>query len=115
MLISLSFKTLIPAKSVKLVRMQHLIELILSKSGLFIQHDLLFHLCSLFSNSTGKITKVFITNVNLVSLLITGHYIPLISRVFGLYYKLRTEFFPSIYDPSAKRAGHKSMEKNEDP
>ena len=24
-------------------------------------------------------------------------------------------FFPSIYDPSTKRAGHKSMEKNEDP
>ena len=24
-------------------------------------------------------------------------------------------FFPSIYGPSAKRAGHKSMEKNEDP
>ena len=27
----------------------------------------------------------------------------------------RPSFFPSIYDPSAKRAGHKSMEKNEDP
>ena len=38
-------------------------------------------------------------------------YIPLISRVFGPYCKLRTEFFPSIYGPSAKRAGHKSMEK----
>ena len=24
-------------------------------------------------------------------------------------------FLPSIYEPSAKRAGHKSMEKNEDP
>ena len=24
-------------------------------------------------------------------------------------------FFPSIYGPRAKRAGHKSMEKNEDP
>ena len=24
-------------------------------------------------------------------------------------------FFPSIYGPSAKRLGHKSMEKNEDP
>ena len=24
-------------------------------------------------------------------------------------------FFPSIYGPSAKRAGHKSMEKNENP
>ena len=24
-------------------------------------------------------------------------------------------FFPSIYDSSAKRAGHKSMEKNEEP
>ena len=24
-------------------------------------------------------------------------------------------FFPSIYGPSAKRAGHKSMGKNEDP
>ena len=26
-----------------------------------------------------------------------------------------TSFFPSIYGPSAKRAGHKSTEKNEDP
>ena len=25
------------------------------------------------------------------------------------------KFFPSIYGPSAKRAGHISMEKNEDP
>ena len=38
-------------------------------------------------------------------------YIPLIGRVFDPYCKLRTEFFPSIYGPSAKRAGHKSMEK----
>ena len=34
-------------------------------------------------------------------------YIP---RVFGLYCKLRTEFFPSIYGPRDK-----SMKKNEDP
>ena len=34
------------------------------------------------------------------------HYIPLISRVFGPYCKLRTGFFPSIYGPSA------STEKN---
>ena len=27
----------------------------------------------------------------------------------------RPSFFPSIYGPSVKRAGHKSMEKNEDP
>ena len=27
----------------------------------------------------------------------------------------RPSFFASIYDPSEKRAGHKSMEKNEDP
>ena len=43
-------------------------------------------------------------------------YIPLISRVRGPYGKLWTEFFPSFYDPSAKRAGHENKEgKNEDP
>ena len=43
-------------------------------------------------------------------------YIPLISRVFGPYcINYGPTFFPSIYGPSAKRAGHKSMEKNEDP
>ena len=42
--------------------------------------------------------------------------IPLVSRVFGPYCKLRTEFFfPSNNGPSARRAGHKSMDKNEDP
>ena len=29
--------------------------------------------------------------------------------------KYEPSFFPSIYGPGAKRAGHKSMEKNEDP
>ena len=38
--------------------------------------------------------------------------IPLISRVFGPYVNYGPSFFPSIYGPSAKRAGHK---KNEDP
>ena len=43
-------------------------------------------------------------------------HIPLISRVRGPYGKLWTEFFPSFYGPSAKRAGHKNKEgKNEDP
>ena len=44
-------------------------------------------------------------------------YIPLIiSRVPGPYGKLWTEFFPSFYGPSAKRAGHENKEgKNEDP
>ena len=42
--------------------------------------------------------------------------IPLISRVRGPYCKLWTEFFPSIYGPSAKRAGHENKEgKNEYP
>ena len=42
--------------------------------------------------------------------------IPLISRVRGPYSKLWTEFFPSFYGPSAKRAGHENKEgKNEDP
>ena len=59
---SLSFKTLIPIKSVKLVRMHHFrSNLDFLNSGLFIQHDLLF-------------TKALIAYVNLVSLLITGHY-----------------------------------------
>ena len=45
-----------------------------------------------------------------------GKYIPLISRVRGPYGKLWTEFFPSFYGPSAKRAGHENKEgKNEDP
>ena len=44
------------------------------------------------------------------------HAIPLISRVRGPYGKLWTEFFPSFYGPSAKRAGHENKEgKNEDP
>ena len=43
-------------------------------------------------------------------------YTPLISRVRGPYGKLWTEFFPSFYGPSAKRAGHENKEgKNEDP
>ena len=47
---------------------------------------------------------------------ITSMYIPLIGRVRGLYGKLWTEFFPSFYGPSAKRAGHENKEgKNEDP
>ena len=37
-------------------------------------------------------------------------YIPLISRVWGPYGKLWTEFFPSFYGPSAKRAGHENKE-----
>ena len=42
--------------------------------------------------------------------------IHLISRVRGPYGKLWTEFFPSFYGPSAKRAGHENKEgKNEDP
>ena len=42
-------------------------------------------------------------------------YIPLISRVRGLYGKLWIEFFPSFYGPSAKHAGHENKEgKNED-
>ena len=47
---------------------------------------------------------------------IHGRYIPLISRVRGPYGKLWTEFFPSFYGPSAKRASHENKEgKNEDP
>ena len=43
-------------------------------------------------------------------------YIPLISQVRGPYGKLWTEFLPSFYDPSMKRAGHENKEgKNEDP
>ena len=43
-------------------------------------------------------------------------YIPLISRVRGPYGKLWTEFFPSFYGQSAKRAGHANKQgKNEDP
>ena len=37
-------------------------------------------------------------------------YIPLISRVRGPYGKLWTEFFPSFYGPSAKRASHENKE-----
>ena len=45
-----------------------------------------------------------------------AQYIPLISWVRGPYGKLWTEFFPSFYGPSAKRAGHENKEgKNEDP
>ena len=43
-------------------------------------------------------------------------YVPLISRVRGLYGKLWIEFFPSFYGPSAKCAGHENKEgKNKDP
>ena len=39
-------------------------------------------------------------------------YIPLTNRVRSPYRKLWTEFFPpSIYGPSAKHAGHKSLGK----
>ena len=42
--------------------------------------------------------------------------IPLTNRVRGPYCKLRIlVFFSSIYGPSAKRTGHKSKKKNEDP
>ena len=41
---------------------------------------------------------------------------PLISRVRGPYGNFWTEFSPSFYGPSAKRAGHENKEgKNEDP
>ena len=41
---------------------------------------------------------------------------PLISRVRGPYGKLWSEFFPSFYGPSAKRAGYEKKEgKNENP
>ena len=40
--------------------------------------------------------------------------IPLVSRVFGPYCKLRTEFFFHRFMARALRA-YKSMEKNEDP
>ena len=47
---------------------------------------------------------------------IQTQYIPLISRVRGPYGKIWTEFFPSFYGPSEKRAGHENKEgKNEDP
>ena len=47
---------------------------------------------------------------------LAGMYIPLISRVRDPYGKLWTEFFPSFYGPSAKRAGNENKEgKNEDP
>ena len=42
-----------------------------------------------------KLLRTYMYNVAL--------YIPLISRVRGLYGKLWTEFFPSFYGPSAKR------------
>ena len=55
-----------------------------------------------------KLLRTYMYNVAL--------YIPLISRVRGLYGKLWTEFFPSFYGPSSKRAGHENKEgKNEDP
>ena len=42
--------------------------------------------------------------------------VPRISRVWGPYSKLWTEFFPSFYGPNAKHAGHENKEgKNEDP
>ena len=37
-----------------------------------------------------------------------SEYITLTNRVRGPYYKLQTEFSPSIYSPSAKHAGYKS-------
>ena len=53
------------------------------------------------------ITKQFYLN------LLQHQYIPLINRVRGPYGKLWTEFFPSLYGPSAK---HENKEgKNEDP
>ena len=43
-------------------------------------------------------------------------YIPLISRVGGLYGKLWTKFFLSFYGPSTKSVGHENKEvKNEGP
>ena len=39
-----------------------------------------------------------------------GKEITFISRVRGPYSKLWTEFFPSFYGPSAKRAGHENKE-----
>ena len=44
-----------------------------------------------------------------------GRYIPLISRGPIRTVNYGPSLFPSIYSPNAKRAGHKSMEKNEDP
>ena len=46
--------------------------------------------------------------------------IKLITYLLLIEFEVRTvkygpSFFPSIYGPSAKRAGHKSMRKNEDP
>ena len=45
---------------------------------------------------------------------------PVITYLLLAEFSVRTvnygpSFFPAIYGPSAKRAGHKSMEKNEDP
>ena len=55
---------------------------------------------------------IIMYNINFVLCM----YIHLISRVRGPYGKLWTEFFPSFYGPSAKRAGHENKEgKNEDP
>ena len=62
------------------------------------------------------ITSHHIISYRIVSFYVILHYIPLISRVRGPYGKLWTEFFPSFYGPSAKRAGHENKEgKNEDP
>ena len=52
--------------------MHHLIELKLFK--LWFVYSTRSFISPLFSNSTDKITKAFIANVNLVYLLITGHY-----------------------------------------
>ena len=48
--------------------------------------------------------------------LLTATYIPLTSLVFSVRtVNYGPSFFSSIYGPGAKRADHKSMEKNEDP
>ena len=59
-----------------------------------------------------KLHIIGLKNINIKA----STYKPLISRVRGSYGKLSTEFFPSFYGPSAKRAGHENKEgKNEDP
>ena len=67
------------------------------------------------AQSTHAITKMHASAESVLK----SAYIPLTNRVRGLYRKLRTEFFPPRFmvqaGPSAKRAGHKSKGKNEDP
>ena len=67
--VSLSFQILIPIKRVKLVKMHHLIELKLHYATWFFNYFTFVCQCS-----TNKITKAFIANANLVSLLITWHH-----------------------------------------